>query len=200
VTPSSPPTQPLAGDPTTPTPLASARWWNGWHIAFGAFLTAYGAYVIYILGRMSHDPEEAVPRSLNAIVLTALCLGATLSFIAAGRHGQHKRDKREEAWRTAVLAAINEVRTTQTRRPEDEPTVPLVGRAVVYQASVTAAQGTLAADALMRRVNQMVDERVDARVADIRQLVDNEQAAAADGGWPQQSREHRVVPMVSPRR
>lgn len=115
---------------------ATTRWWNGWYTTFVAFLGAYAAYIVFIIGRTTHGLSDAAPRPWNAIALTALSLGAVLSYIAADRLN---RRRNEADWRNAVITAINAVAASRPARSDEEPTVPLAGR--VYAA--TALHGSL---------------------------------------------------------
>lgn len=118
-------------------------WWNAYHTLFAIFLGAYAVYILLILGRMTHGVAEPIPRSLNAILLTALSLAALLSFIAAGNLNRRCRDLE---WQAAVREEITKLRVEQTATAEamwatvagltrlndrlgrDDPTVRLNGR------------------------------------------------------------------------
>lgn len=143
---------PAANTPSTRTTWA---WWNTYHTLFAVFLGAYVAYILIILGRMTHASDEPIPRSLNAILLTALSLAALLAFVAAGN--RHRRD-REAQWQGAIIAELERMRAeyrtgvrdemaTQLTKPlsdaaagiarlndrlngrvDDDPTVPLAGQ------------------------------------------------------------------------
>ena len=109
----------LAPETASTSTITRGAWarWNGWHWTCAVFLAAYIGYVIYVLGRMSLPIDEAVPRPLNAIVLTALSLGAILTFVAAGlRDGRARevaREERETARQRAVLDAIAELKKSR---------------------------------------------------------------------------------------
>lgn len=195
-TPASPPTT----ENTTNT-SAPARWWNGWYTVFVVFLGAYAIYVIFVVGRMTTHglDEDAAPRPLNAIVLTALSLGTILSYQAAGRLHRRKTDSR---WQLAVLTAI-QAATSSSDRDSDEPTVPVATRGVVYAAAAAVSSslpGYPLPETLKQWVNDYVDNRVDRRVddvlADVRRLtaVDREMDTPA-GAWAE-----KVTPIPHGRR
>lgn len=147
-----------ASPPTTSTDTQPARtvWsrWNGWFkISLLAALT-YGAYIVWVVGRMGHPAhEDPVPRPLNSIALTALSLITVLAFLLGWRlecrardfrKSQRRavRDAEEATWRAAVLAAIAEIKNGRS----GESTVDLVRqgtRTTVYaSASIAALQAS----------------------------------------------------------
>jgi hypothetical protein len=133
----------------------TTRWWNAWYTAFTVFLGAFATYIVFVIGRISHGLTDAAPRPWNAIVLTALSLGAVLSYLAAGRLNQRRN---EVIWRAAVLAAIHTA-ASQPSRPDEEPTVPLAGRVYAAAASVAVAAVQPSADTLLKEVeDRMVDK------------------------------------------
>jgi hypothetical protein len=177
----------LQSAPTVTDAKSAARWWNGWYTAFAAFLGAFAGYIVFVVGRTSHGLTDAAPRPWNAIVLTALSLGAVLSYLAAGRLN---RRRSEASFQAAVIAAIQAAAATRIRRPEDEPTVPVAGR--VYTATATVKASTSADGSMMDVVMRRVDQRFDEWIEDVRRLTGVERAMdPTAGSWPD-----GVTPMV----
>lgn len=125
----------MSETPATTPPAASpkpttAPWLNPWYALFFTFLGAYVLYIAVVCGRMTHDTDEPVPRSLNAILLTGLSMAALLSFVAAGRLRRDRERKAEQArlgeWMGSVMAVLADLQ--QQGRGRGETTEDLSGR------------------------------------------------------------------------
>jgi hypothetical protein len=122
---------------TASTSIRFPRWWNPWYALFSIFLAAYGSYVIFVLGRATHGSDDVVPRSLNAIVLTALSLGSILCYLAAGRLNRRRTD---DDFRVAVIDVIRTVaQRSSDAKVGDNTTVDLA-----WRGSVPCAEGRVA--------------------------------------------------------
>jgi hypothetical protein len=128
----------------------------GCSIAFATYFI-----VVITLATATHRPEP-VPRAINSVLPAAMVLGATMLFVAAGRH---RRDEANTRWQAAVerrqieqgqqIAAIAKMVTQMHERVcGDGPTVDLrrrIGTAYVPVAAVATGR----VDLLAERVEQV---------------------------------------------
>lgn len=161
------PITPTQNTPTVTDQKSAPRWWNGWYTAFAVFLGLYILYVIIVLGRMSMSHtdatiDDAAPRPLNAIILTALSLATILSYLAAGRLN---RRRNETAFRDAVIAALEtHVARGRDWSSDELPTVPNLARGSLYTASASVSLAAIhpgadaLADAVAERMGGQIEE------------------------------------------